>query len=705
MNRRLNLDIPQNNTFLLPRDILAAADHLIGLKFGMGALDDMNHLKNKRIRSVADLLQDQFGLALESMLDLLILSNSCEDWSLGISIKPFCEISERSTGEEQVVPARYQEFLTIAWEQFLFSRLRNALLELSWKRQAALDSGALAIAERAREGSFIPILDKILLAVDIMRLLHNNPLEEEPNRGGQRVGEMEVWALEGFGVAHILQEMLTYKSDHIRARQKYLRNLCLWKLSRPEMKKEDPKFCEQCGVEFVGFSDTKTRKEKLSSQSIQLGCPGPDMSLGKSNMKLRIKNESIYRGDFKAWWLNHIEGFDTFRNREISTGAGAIREQLADLDLRLIIENSWVEWEELGEEGHTGNEWEDRKVGRRKDFLVRGRFRETLLGKRVDYSGRSVIVVGPSLSIHRCGLPREIAIELFQTFKRINLDSPLWLRWRLDQRVIASRETPIEVHYESLDPDQVKTLGFQQATATSISLGIDDLLTIPSKGWLVQDAEQQSLIFEKSLWECTRGKKNYVNPLEICSYNVFLGELEEMHLRLVEVVQHIVVRRTDCGTAGVFLSPTHGDPVELGEAVGIIAGQSIGEPESEQVIAEIRAGISTLNFKEKEGRAGPDSLPFDPCDQDQMNSHSLSGKRRYTSNLSVTNDQARQKKDNVQLRIVNYILGGNGKPIRGISGHKNNGSAKKLIITKNVLIRNNKSSFTLKFNKRVMKSR
>ncbi|KAI3932206.1 hypothetical protein MKW92_053242 [Papaver armeniacum] len=45
-----------------------------------------------------------------------------------------------------------------------------------------------------------------------------------------------------------------------------------------------------------------------------------------------------------------------------------------------------------------------------------GRFRETLLGKRVDYSGRSVIVVGPSISLHRCGLPREIAIELFQTF-------------------------------------------------------------------------------------------------------------------------------------------------------------------------------------------------------------------------------------------------------------------------------------------------
>nr|YP_010319841.1 RNA polymerase beta subunit [Parnassia deqenensis]YP_010320934.1 RNA polymerase beta subunit [Parnassia epunctulata]YP_010321023.1 RNA polymerase beta subunit [Parnassia tibetana]YP_010456010.1 RNA polymerase beta subunit [Parnassia pusilla]YP_010458839.1 RNA polymerase beta subunit [Parnassia mysorensis]UJJ82534.1 RNA polymerase beta subunit [Parnassia deqenensis]UJP70764.1 RNA polymerase beta subunit [Parnassia epunctulata]UJP70853.1 RNA polymerase beta subunit [Parnassia tibetana]UUA6 len=64
MNHRLNLDIPQTNIFLLPRDIVAAADYLIGMKFGMGALDDMNHLKNKRIRSVADLLQDQFGLAL-----------------------------------------------------------------------------------------------------------------------------------------------------------------------------------------------------------------------------------------------------------------------------------------------------------------------------------------------------------------------------------------------------------------------------------------------------------------------------------------------------------------------------------------------------------------------------------------------------------------------------------------------------------------
>ncbi len=45
-----------------------------------------------------------------------------------------------------------------------------------------------------------------------------------------------------------------------------------------------------------------------------------------------------------------------------------------------------------------------------------GRFRQNLLGKRVDYSGRSVIVVGPTLKIYQCGLPREMAIELFQPF-------------------------------------------------------------------------------------------------------------------------------------------------------------------------------------------------------------------------------------------------------------------------------------------------
>nr|YP_010595673.1 RNA polymerase beta subunit [Semecarpus reticulatus]WAJ58595.1 RNA polymerase beta subunit [Semecarpus reticulatus] len=333
--------------------------------------------------------------------------------------------------------------------------------------------------------------------------------------------------------------------------------------------KEDPQFCEQCGVQFV---DSRIRRYQMGY--IKLGCPVthvwylkrlpsyianlldkplkeleglvycgsyPNFSFARPIAKkptfLRLRGSFEY--EIQSWKYSiplffSTQGFDTFRNREISTGAVAIREQLADLDLRMILDYSLVEWKELGEEGPTGNEWEDRKIGRRRDFLVRrmelakhflrtniepewmvlcllpvlppelrpiiqidggklmssdinelyrrviyrnntltdllttsrstpgelvmcqeklvqeavdtlldngirgqptrdghnkvyksfsdviegkeGRLRETLLGKRVDYSGRSVIVVGPSLSLHRCGLPREIAIELFQTF-------------------------------------------------------------------------------------------------------------------------------------------------------------------------------------------------------------------------------------------------------------------------------------------------
>nr|YP_009466544.1 RNA polymerase beta [Genlisea tuberosa]AUN28599.1 RNA polymerase beta [Genlisea tuberosa] len=334
--------------------------------------------------------------------------------------------------------------------------------------------------------------------------------------------------------------------------------------------KDGPNFCEQCGVEFV---DSRIRRYQMGY--IKLACPVthvwylkclpsyianlldkpikeleglvycdvcyPDFAFARPLMKkptfLRVRGLLAY--EIQSWKYSiplffTTQGFDTFRNREISTGAGAIREQLSDLDLHIILDNSLVEWKELGEEGPTGNEWDDRRVGRRKDFLVRrmelakhflrtniepewmvlcllpvlppelrpiiqidggklmssdinelyrrviyrnntltdllttsrstpgelvmcqeklvqeavdtlldngirgqpmrdghnkvyksfsdviegkeGRFRETLLGKRVDYSGRSVIVVGPSLSLHRCGLPREIAIELFQTF-------------------------------------------------------------------------------------------------------------------------------------------------------------------------------------------------------------------------------------------------------------------------------------------------
>nr|YP_010605014.1 RNA polymerase beta'' subunit [Paphiopedilum villosum]UBK09966.1 RNA polymerase beta'' subunit [Paphiopedilum barbigerum]WAN80024.1 RNA polymerase beta'' subunit [Paphiopedilum villosum] len=307
--------------------------------------------------------------------------------------------------------------------------------------------------------------------------------------------------------------------------------------------------------------------------------------------------------------------------------------------------------------------------------------------------------------------------------------------------------------YTSHILDQVKTLGFQRATATSISLGIDDLLTIPSKGWLVQDAEQQSFLLEKNhhygnvhvveklrqsieIWYATseylRQEMNPnfrmtdpSNPVHLMSFSGARGNVSQVHQlvgmrglmsdpqgqmidlpiqsnlreglslteyiiscygarkgvvdtavrtsdagyltrRLVEVVQHILVRRTDCGTIrGIYVgpkngmtekifvqtligrvladdiyiglrciatrnkdigiglvnrfitfrahpiyirtpfncrstswicqlcygrSPTHGDLVELGEAVGIIAGQSIGEPGTQLTLRTFHTG-------------------------------------------------------------------------------------------------------------------
>src|SRR4030067_2096554 len=45
-----------------------------------------------------------------------------------------------------------------------------------------------------------------------------------------------------------------------------------------------------------------------------------------------------------------------------------------------------------------------------------GRFRQNLLGKRADYSGRSVIIVGPELNLNQCGLPKEMALEMFKPY-------------------------------------------------------------------------------------------------------------------------------------------------------------------------------------------------------------------------------------------------------------------------------------------------
>ena len=71
-----------------------------------------------------------------------------------------------------------------------------------------------------------------------------------------------------------------------------------------------------------------------------------------------------------------------------------------------------------GRRGRPVSDSDNRPLKSLSDMLKgkQGRFRQNLLGKRVDYSGRSVIVVGPELEMHQCGLPRKMALELFKPF-------------------------------------------------------------------------------------------------------------------------------------------------------------------------------------------------------------------------------------------------------------------------------------------------
>lgn len=70
-----------------------------------------------------------------------------------------------------------------------------------------------------------------------------------------------------------------------------------------------------------------------------------------------------------------------------------------------------------------------------------GRFRQNLLGKRVDYSGRSVIVVGPELKLHQCGLPKEMALELFKPFVMKKLSNEAGLTIKAAKKKV-DRATP-----------------------------------------------------------------------------------------------------------------------------------------------------------------------------------------------------------------------------------------------------------------------
>ena len=164
-----------------------------------------------------------------------------------------------------------------------------------------------------------------------------------------------------------------------------------------------------------------------------------------------------------------------------------------------------------------------------------GRFRQNLLGKRVDYSGRSVIVVGPTLKLHQCGLPKLMALELFKPFvmKRL-VDSELAQNIKSAKRMVERRRPQVWDVLEEVIKEHPVLLN---RAPTLHRLGIQ--------------------AFEPVLVE---GKAIQIHPLVCTAFNAdFDGDQMAVHLPLSAEAQ--AESRVLMLSANNILSPAHGRPL------------------------------------------------------------------------------------------------------------------------------------------------
>ncbi|MFH1488623.1 MAG: DNA-directed RNA polymerase subunit beta' [Pseudomonadota bacterium] len=164
-----------------------------------------------------------------------------------------------------------------------------------------------------------------------------------------------------------------------------------------------------------------------------------------------------------------------------------------------------------------------------------GRFRQNLLGKRVDYSGRSVIVVGPDLRLHQCGLPKKMAIELFKPFIYNKLDEKGLATTIKSAKKMVERETP-EV-WDALDEVVKEYCILLNRAPTLHRLGIQ--------------------AFEPILIE---GKAIQLHPLVCTAFNAdFDGDQMAVHVPL-SIEAQIEARVLMMSTNNI-LSPANGEPI------------------------------------------------------------------------------------------------------------------------------------------------
>jgi DNA-directed RNA polymerase subunit beta' len=166
-----------------------------------------------------------------------------------------------------------------------------------------------------------------------------------------------------------------------------------------------------------------------------------------------------------------------------------------------------------------------------------GRFRQNLLGKRVDYSGRSVIVVGPNLQLHQCGLPKLMALELFKPFvmKRL-VDKELAQNIKSAKRMVERRKPQVWDVLEDVIKEHPVLLN---RAPTLHRLGIQ--------------------AFEPQLVE---GKAIQVHPLVCTAFNAdFDGDQMAVHLPLSAEAQ--AEARVLMLSANNILSPATGRPITV----------------------------------------------------------------------------------------------------------------------------------------------
>lgn len=164
-----------------------------------------------------------------------------------------------------------------------------------------------------------------------------------------------------------------------------------------------------------------------------------------------------------------------------------------------------------------------------------GRFRQNLLGKRVDYSGRSVIVIGPDLRLHQCGLPKKMALELFKPFIYNRLEEKGYVTTIKSAKKMVERETP-EV-WDALDEVVREYPILLNRAPTLHRLGIQ--------------------AFEPVLVE---GKAIQLHPLVCMAFNAdFDGDQMAVHIPL-SIEAQIEARVLMMSTNNI-LSPAHGEPI------------------------------------------------------------------------------------------------------------------------------------------------